>query len=208
LGFILGLSSAGIPLSTITVFLGAIGVGVGFGLQSIFNNVLSGVIIAFERPFKIGDLLSLEEGLGRVKEIGLRSSVLAAKNGSEIVVPNGDLISKSFVNWTHSNSNCKVNVHVNVAMDTDVEKMKSILLSAVENVEGILVGKRIAASIDDISENSLKFELEFWITNVRNEGRIKAIIFENINSMMKEAKINSPYASQKITIINTDKSED
>ncbi len=208
LGFILGLSSAGIPMSTITVFLGAIGVGVGFGLQNIFNNVLSGIIIAFERPFKIGDLLSLEEGLGRVKEIGLRSSVLSAKNGSEIVVPNGDLISKSFINWTHSNSNCKMKVYVNVAKDTDVEKMKSILLSAVENVEGILSGKNIGATIDEITENSLKFELEFWISNVRNEGRIKAIIFEKINSMMKEAKINSPFVSQKITIINSDKSED
>jgi small-conductance mechanosensitive channel len=201
-GFLLALSSAGIPLSTITVVLGAVGVGLGFGLQNIFNNLFSGLLIAFERPFKVGDVLSIPEGLGKVKEIGLRSSIIFTNNGSEIVVPNGDLISNSFTNWTLSNSNTKLTIQVPVSRDTEIGAMKNILHESINGIEAVMLDIKPEINITSITANSLIFELECWISDILLLEETKAAIYENLVQLMLKNNIKSP------TKISTDSLRD
>src|SRR6185437_8463036 len=101
-GFLIAVAAAGIPLDRVSIMIGALGVGIGFGLQNIVNNLVSGVILAFERPIQVGDAIEVGTRFGTVKEIGIRSSKLTTVEGSEVIVPNGDLLSQHIVNWTLS----------------------------------------------------------------------------------------------------------
>ena len=166
--------------------------GIGFGLQNIFNNLFSGLLIAFERPFKVGDVLSIPEGLGKVKEIGLRSSIIFTNNGSEIVVPNGDLISNSFTNWTLSNSNTKLTIQVPVSRDTEIDVMKNILHESINEIKGVMLDIKPEINITSITSNSLIFELECWISDILLLEETKSAIYENLVQLMLKNNIKSP----------------
>ncbi len=122
-GFLLAVAASGFPLDKLTIIFSALGVGIGFGLQNITNNLVSGMILAFEKPIQIGDIIEVNNRTGTVKEIGIRSSKLATGNGSEVIIPNGDLISQNVVNWTLSNTNRQIELVVSVpARNTEIQK--------------------------------------------------------------------------------------
>ena len=107
-GFLLAVAASGLELTQITIILGALGVGIGLGLQSIVNNFVSGIILIFDRPLRIGDTVEIGDQKGRVREISVRSSTLLTAEGAEVIIPNGDILSKNIVNWTFSNPNVRV----------------------------------------------------------------------------------------------------
>jgi len=109
-------AASGLSVDRITVILGALGVGVGLGLQNIVNNFVSGVILIFDRPVRIGDTVEVGDKRGRVKEIGIRSSTLLTEEGAEVIIPNGDVLSSRIVNWTLSNN------HIRIALSFTIEK--------------------------------------------------------------------------------------
>ena len=140
LGFILAFGAAGIELSNITIIFGALGVGIGFGLQNIFNNLISGLILAFERPIQVGDIIQIASLnlMGEVKDIGIRASIVRTFDGAEVVVPNGNLISNEMINWTLSDHRRRQEIIVGVKYGTDTTKVLEILNEVVPAQENVL----------------------------------------------------------------------
>ena len=128
-GFFIALGALGIDLTKITILAGAFSVGIGFGLQNVINNFVSGLILLFERPIKIGDVIEVGGKLGEVRRIGIRASVIRAADGSEVIVPNGSLISNQVTNWTLSDRGRAVDISVSVAGGSNVARVKELLKS-------------------------------------------------------------------------------
>ncbi len=128
-GFLLAVVASGLPVDKITVILGALSVGIGLGLQSIVNNFVSGVILIFDRPLRIGDVVELGDKKGRVKEIGIRTCTLITPDGAEVIIPNGDILSHSIVNWTLTNSQMRVMINFSVEnLPDQIEVKKDIIV--------------------------------------------------------------------------------
>jgi small-conductance mechanosensitive channel len=138
LGLFLAFAASGIPLDKITIIIGALGVGVGLGLQGLVNNLVSGLIIAFEKPVNVGDSIEINNKAGKMKSIGFRSSVVALEDGAHLIIPNGDLLSQHLVNWTMGKNNMRIMIKVSVAHDTDLDKAKQILNKILESEDRIL----------------------------------------------------------------------
>lgn len=137
-GFLLALFGAGIELSKVAVGIGALGVGIGFGLQNIINNFVSGIILAIEHPIKIGDKVKVDDIEGEVKDIGLRASQIRTWDGSDVLVPNGYLISGKLTNYTFSDNKRRLNLKVNLTADTDIKKASQVILLAASKVPKVL----------------------------------------------------------------------
>ncbi len=127
LGFFVALGALGIDLTKVTILAGAFTVGIGFGLQNVINNFVSGLILLFERPIKVGDVIEVGGNVGEVSRIGIRASVIRTADGSEVIVPNGSLISSQVTNWTFSDRQRAVEVSVNVVGGTDPQRVVELL---------------------------------------------------------------------------------
>ena len=127
IGFLVAVAALGFDMTKVTILVGAFSVGVGFGLQNIFNNFISGLILLFERPISIGDIIQIGDASGVVERIGIRASIIRKTNGSEVIVPNGQLISDRLTNWTLSNRQHGVELPVAVAQGNDPNRVREIL---------------------------------------------------------------------------------
>jgi small-conductance mechanosensitive channel len=198
-GFFLAAAAAGMKLTNLSIVLGAFSVGIGFGLQNIFNNMVSGLILAFERPIKVGDVVQVGELVGIVLNIGLRSSVVKSYDGAEVIVPNGNLISDQMINWTRSDSKRRMDHRVGVAYGTDPEKVLAILESvAVENEKVDKYPKPLPLFIG-FGDSSLDFRLLSW-TDVDHRFTVESQINVAINRKLKEAGIAIPFPQRDLHI--------
>ncbi|MCK5104938.1 MAG: mechanosensitive ion channel, partial [Cyclobacteriaceae bacterium] len=163
-GFILAFGAAGIEMSNITIIFGALGVGIGFGLQNIFNNLISGLILAFERPIQTGDIIQIStlDLMGEVKEIGIRASTVRTFDGAEVIVPNGNLISNEVINWTLSDHRKRQEIIVGVAYGTDTTKVLEILNKVVPEQENVLKNPSPFIIFLGFGDSSLDFRVLFW----------------------------------------------
>jgi len=168
-GFLFAIAASGLPLDKITILLGALGVGIGLGLQNIVHNLVSGIILIFERPFQIGDLVEVGTRKGRVKDIGIRSSKLITTEGSEVIVPNGDLLSERVVNWTYSNNNVRVELLVKLAVSSDIELAKKVIADELDKQR--LIYKKIKPEIflNNFVEGGIELKVLVWILDVHDE---------------------------------------
>ncbi|GAC1374765.1 MAG: hypothetical protein NVSMB30_18060 [Hymenobacter sp.] len=183
-GFALATAATGLPLSKIAIVFGALSVGIGLGLQSIVNNLVSGVILIFERPFHVGDFIEVAGKAGRVQDIGIRSSKLTSLTGSEIIVPNGDLLAGHVINWTRTNDHIRVDLVLKLAPGADLE---SDLQTAREQIQAEIQSspytmQSLPPEILLSSINGQVYELKvlFWITNIRQEQLTKSEILAGI----------------------------
>lgn len=199
IGFFIGMTAAKIPLDKITIVLGALSVGIGFGLQTIINNLVSGVILAFERPIQIGDEIQVGQNSGTVKEVGIRASKIQAYDGSEIVIPNGDLLSQSLINWTLSDKRRRVEVVIGVGYSSDMKLVKSI-------IEEILAGERILkvpspkAYMQTFNQNSVDFRVLFWVENIDIWVDLRAEVMTHIFEKFAENNIELPFPKRDLYI--------
>ncbi len=184
-GFALATAATGLPLSKIAIVFGALSVGIGLGLQSIVNNLVSGVILIFERPFHVGDFIEVAGRSGRVQDIGIRSSKLTSLTGSEIIVPNGDLLSNHVINWTRTNDHIRVDLVLRLAPGPD--DLQTDLATARELIQAEIGGSpytmhSLPPEILLSSINGQVYELKvlFWITNIRHEQLTKSEILAGI----------------------------
>src|SRR5204863_2744460 len=138
LGLLAGFAALGIPMDRLTIILSALSVGIGFGLQSLVNNLVSGLIISFEKPVHIGDFVEVGGQSGTVKSIGFRSSIIATPAGANVVIPNGNLLSQHLVNWTRDDTSRSVDIPVEVPRGTDLERAIKILKELPEKDQRIL----------------------------------------------------------------------
>lgn len=180
-GFLLATMASGLPLDKITIVVGALGVGVGLGLQNIINNLVSGIILIFERPFQVGDFIEVTGKTGRVKDIGIRASKLISLSGSEIIVPNGDLLSGHVINWTLSNNHIRVELGLKLNLDTDLDKAKQLITDEVLENPNTL--HKLAPEILLSGVNGQVYDLKvlFWINNIRQEQALKSEVLAGIH---------------------------
>jgi small-conductance mechanosensitive channel len=161
-GIFAALAAAGLDLSRFALLAGALGVGIGFGLQNIVNNFVSGLILLFERPIKTGDTIAVGELVGEVRRIGIRSSTVRTWEGAEVIVPNANLVSDQVINWTLSDHQRRINVDVGVRYGTDPERVLALLLEVAAADDRILERPEPTALFLGFGASSLDFRLRAW----------------------------------------------
>jgi len=208
--FLLLLNIMGIDLTALAVFGGALGVGLGFGLQQIASNFISGIIILLDRSIAIGDFIQLEDGRsGRLRELTMRSATLETYDGKDIMVPNEKFITTSFTNWTHNNQLQRYPINFNVAYGTDLEKMFPILREVIASHPKVISGDdlpvelRPDAEIAKFGDSGINILVEFWMEGVDDgENRVGADLLFMIWKALKENGIRIPFPQREIRILN------
>jgi small-conductance mechanosensitive channel len=162
-GFLLAVAASGLSVDRITVILGALGVGIGLGLQSIVNNFVSGVILIFDRPLRIGDIVDIGDKRGRVKEIGIRSSTLLTEEGAEVIIPNGDVLSHNIVNWTLSNNHVRQTVLFTIQKPADPEDVGiDDIKEIVKKIPNVMKQKDPGVLVNTVSSKTAELRISFW----------------------------------------------
>lgn len=197
MGLFLAVAASGIPLDKITIVLGALGVGIGLGLQGLFNNLVSGVIIAFENPVKVGDLIEINGKPGVMKSIGFRSSVVNMYEGASIIIPNGDLLGQQLVNWTMGKGK-KITIVVGVAYGTDLEKTSLLIKEILKNDLRIHQQPVPRVLPKEFGDSRIDFEIGFWVTNYLEVPFVKGDIINQIDVMFKKQGIVIPFPQRDI----------
>lgn len=196
-GFILGMLIAGIPMNNLNLFVGALGVGIGFGMQSFFANLISGIIIAFEKPLYVGDIVELEDGTrGRVTDIGLRSTTVDTADGAEYIIPNNEMIGKVLKNWTLSSKLFKLQVEFNVDHDNDPEAVQKIALTTAQQIREIMPKPAPAVQFLNIRSNGLQFEISCWVKSIAEAKKVKSLLLTSLHKELMAAGVKYPKPTQ------------
>ena len=201
IGFYLAFQVAGIDLSSLAFIAGAVGVGIGFGLQNIINNFVSGIIIYAEHPITIGDRIEVGGIAGRVEKISLRSTMVVTSDNITMIVPNADFISQTVTNWSYSDPKVRIRVPIGVAYGTDPEKVKKLLLEVADEDSRTLKDPKPSVIFRAFGASSLDFELAAWTKEMttRPTNYISAINFA-IDKKFREHDIEIPFPQQDLHI--------
>jgi len=191
IGLLVTLRAIGIDLTALTVFAGALGVGIGFGLQNIANNFISGILLLIERPLRTGDVVNIG-GLyeGMVTEMGIRSLTIKTWDHAEVIVPNAELISRPFTNSTHTDTIQRAILHIKVSFESDPHQVKEVLRTALQNVSAIVKTPPYQVNLWDLADSAIDFRVEYFISLETSEGsNIKDQILFRIWDHLKQAGI-------------------
>jgi small-conductance mechanosensitive channel len=207
--FLLLLNVMGIDLTALAVFGGALGVGLGFGLQQIASNFISGIIILLDRSLTIGDYIQLEDGRsGTLRELSMRSATLETYDGKDIMVPNEKFITTSFTNWTHNNKMQRYPINFQVAYDTDLEKMFPILREVVASHPKVVSGDDIPielrpdAEIAAFGDSGIDILVEFWMEGIDDgEHRVGGDLLLMIWQVLKANDIVIPFPQREVKVV-------
>lgn len=205
LGLIVVIQTVGINLNAIFILAGALGVGIGFGLQNVTNNLVSGIIILFERPIKVGDRIQVGDVFGDVVSISLRSSMVVTNDNIAVIVPNSEFISSRVINWSFSDRNVRFSIPVGVSYKEDPENIKRILLEVAEKGEGVLDNPKPDVLFDDFGESSLNFSLRIWTNSyITAPGNLKSNLYFEIFKKFKESNVEIPFPQRDLHVIKED----
>jgi len=201
IGFIIVFQTAGVDLSSLTILFGALGIGVGFGLQNVTSNFVSGLIILFERPIKIRDRIEVAGIHGDVVDISLRATTIVTNDNISVIVPNSEFISSTVINWSHMDRNVRFNIPVSVSYKEDPESVKEILLEVADRNEGILKHPSPDVLFDKYGDSSLDFNLRIWTRNYINKpGVLRSQLYYEIFKVFREKGVEIPYPQRDIHI--------
>ncbi len=192
-GFLVLLKVLGMQLNKLAILGGALGVGIGFGLQAIVNNFAGGLILLFERPLKVGDMIQVGNDMGEVKKLGLRATVVRTFDNADIVIPNSDLITGQVTNWTLADRHIRVKVPVGVAYGTDIAKVLEILQGCADNNPMVLNQPKARALFLAFGASSLDFELRVWIAEFTDRRLVLSELNQDIESEFSSAGIEIPF---------------
>ena len=204
LGFVAAISAAGMEWSRLAILAGALGVGIGFGLQNLVNNFVSGLILIFERPIKVGDIIEFGNLLGKVLRIGIRSSTVRTYEGAEVIVPNGNIISSEVVNWTLSDKLRRIEILVGVAYGANPEKVIDILKGIASAHDSILKNPEPIVLFTEFGDSSLNFSLRFWTANFDEWLNLKSEITVLVNKALNDANIEIPFPQRDLHLRSVD----
>ncbi|MET1057534.1 MAG: mechanosensitive ion channel domain-containing protein [Pedobacter sp.] len=183
-GFLLAVAASGLPIDKITVVLGALGVGIGLGLQNIVSNFVSGIILIFDKTLRIGDVVELSDKKGRVKEIGIRASTLLTDEGAEIIIPNGNILSNNIINWTLSNNQMRITISFKLAKPFVREEVEELIKSAIASNENILQNKEARIIMSPASKTSSNVNIYFWCKDISvsesTRSTVNAVIYDQL----------------------------
>jgi small-conductance mechanosensitive channel len=206
IGFLVGLSSIGIDLSKFALFASALGVGVGFGLQTLISNFVAGLMLLFEKSLKIGDFIELQSGIiGEVREINIRSTLITTNDNIDILVPNSVFVNGHVMNWTLRDVNRRIHVPFGVAYGSDLDLVRSAVLEAAATVPHTLPGddtRKPQVWLTAFADSSLNFELIVWLTSnaVKRPGAVQADYLWAIHVALKKHGLEIPFPQRDLHI--------
>ena len=200
IGFLFAAAAAGFEIGRLTILAGAFGVGIGFGLQDVVNNFVSGLILAFERPIQVGDIVDLGTLQGTVSRIGMRSSIIRTFQGAEVIVPNSNLISSPMVNWTRSDRLRRVEIPVGVAYGTDQREVFNVLMEVAKEHPDVLEHPEPSVLLRGFGDSSLDFELRFWTYRFDGFLRIQSEVTRMVLDALKKAGITIPFPQRDLHV--------
>lgn len=200
---IFGTAAAGLDLTRLAIVVGALSVGIGFGLQNIVNNFVSGIILLLERPIQIGDHVQVGQLMGRVTRIGIRASTVRTYEGSEVIVPNGDLISQQVVNNTLSDRDRRLEVLIGVAYGTDLEKARDVIEGAVKGVSMVSSYPSSVVLFNGFGDSSLDFRVLFWVDDFDVGLTARSEVGIAISQALAQEGIQIPFPQRDVHLYST-----
>lgn len=204
LGIIIALSSIGLDFTKFALFASALGVGIGFGLQNLIGNFVSGLIILFEKSLKVGDFVELSSGLsGEVKEINMRGTLITTNDNIDIIVPNSDFVNNQVTNWTLRETYRRIHVPFGVAYGTDKDLVKQAALEAADDVKWTLsedINRKPQVWLVQFGDSSLNFELVVWLQAeaVKRPGAVQAAYLWEIDTKLKQYGVEIPFPQRDL----------
>lgn len=194
-GLVLALAAIGVDMTKFTIVAGALTVGIGFGLQNIVNNFVSGLIVLFERPINIGDTIQIDDIVGRVQHIGIRATVIQSTMGAEVIIPNGKLIADKVTNWTLSNQLRQVAVPVITKPDINVAHLKATLLEVAHQNRQVLQTPAPEVLFIKRGVDAFEFELRIWTSDLDGWLKVKSDLTTTINDALENKDIPAEAAA-------------
>ena len=201
LAFLFALAATGIDLTALAVFTGAVGVGIGFGLQRTVSNLFAGIVLLLDKSIKPGDILEVGGTFGWVASLGARYVEVETRDGTQFLIPNEDIITHQVFNWTHQNDNVRLKIRARVAYDADVRKALALMREAAGRAPRILKTPAPNPLVIGFGENGLELELRFWIADVRNGiHNVSSDVFLDILDLFRENDIKVPLPQRDIHV--------
>ena len=201
---LIAMNIIGINLSSLALFSGALGIGIGFGLQKIAANMISGFIITFERNLAPGTLVELENGrIGYIRLISIRYTLLETLDGLEILIPNEELVTNKLINWNLSHPYVRVNLDIGVSYDSDIKLANDLILEAAMENQKLYEQKPPTVFLKDFGDNAVIFELIYWVRDINKNWRdIRSEILFSVWHKFKQNNISIPYPQLDLHIQN------
>lgn len=201
IGSIFIIQTAGIDMSSLSLLAGALGVGIGFGLQNITDNFISGIIILFEKPIKVGDRIVVGETEGDVINISVRATTILTNENVSIIVPNSEFISSRVINWSHNDRNIRFDIPVGVSYKEDPVEIRKVLLEVAAANAHVLKHPEPHVFFDEFADSSLNFTLAIWTsTHTDKPRRLKTELYFTIFEKFKEKGIEIPFPQRDVYI--------
>ncbi|NEQ97452.1 MAG: mechanosensitive ion channel [Cyanothece sp. SIO2G6] len=200
LGVLILLQLWGIDASSLTILASVFGVGIGFGLQNITNNFVSGFIITLERPIQVGDFINVGELMGTVEKIGARSTEIATLDQVTIIIPNSRFLENEVINWSHGSAISRLHLPIGVAYDSDIALVKKALLEAIRRHPEVLMRPKPEVFFQSFGDNSLNFEVMVWTGEPRKQFKVKSDLNYEIEASLRRHKISIPFPQRDLHV--------
>ncbi|NIP25252.1 MAG: mechanosensitive ion channel [Phycisphaerae bacterium] len=206
IGFLFALSVLGFDVTKLTILVSAFGIGIGFGLQSIVNNFVCGLILLFERPVRVGDIIELAGKWAEIKKIGLRSTTIQTFEQADVIIPNADLVTGQVTNWTLSNRRVRIAIPVGVAYGSDIPLVMETLMACANTNSKITKTPEPQVLFLDFGESTLDFELRVWVLDAEYRLKVKSELNQEIERSFREAKIEIAFPQRDLHLRSLDDS--
>jgi small-conductance mechanosensitive channel len=194
LAIVIVLNAVGIDLSALALFSGAVGVGVGFGLQKVVSNLVSGIILLADKSIKPGDVISVGDSAGWVSTIGARYTLVVLRDGREVLFPNEDLVTQRVVNWSHSNDQVRLEVPFGVSYASDPHAVSRLALAAIAGLPRVLPTPMPVCHLTKFGDSSLDFVIRFWISDpIKGTTNVRSEVMFALWDAFKREGIEIPY---------------
>ena len=199
---VFGLQAIGFDITSLTVLSGAIGLGLGFGLQKVVSNLVSGVILLLDKSIKPGDVISLDETFGWISSLGARYVSVLTRNGTEFLIPNEDLITNRVINWSHSSDLVRLDIHFGVSYDSDPHEVKRVASLAPTSVSRVISRPMPVCHVTKFGDSSIDMVLRFWIRDpTKGLTNVRGDVYLALWDALKAANIQIPYPRRDVTIL-------
>jgi small-conductance mechanosensitive channel len=201
LGFVLGVAALGVSLTQVSILAGALGVGIGFGLQSVVNNFVSGLILLFERPIHVGDTIQVGDLLAEIRRIGIRASTVRTKQGADIIVPNAQLITERVTNWTLSDRLRRIDLSVGLNYGIDPRKAIQLLEEVARRQPNVLQHPAPRCLLIDYGDSSINFQLRAWTDQFDDWQMISSDLATAVYDAVIEAGFQFPFPQREVRLL-------
>jgi small-conductance mechanosensitive channel len=200
IGFFVALETVGLSLSSLAIVAGFLSVGIGFGLQNIASNFISGLILLFERPIKVGDMVTVDDNIGTIQSINLRATEVKTVDNIDIIIPNSAFVEQNVTNWSHGEEKIRLRCPFGVAYGSDTELVKEVAEQVARNHEEVLDDPEPACLFQGFGDSALNFELRFWVSSPRKRAKILSEINFDLDEVCRGEGIEMPYPQRDLHI--------